>query len=123
MARPRKWASEAERVAHYREEKRKALQTEELPERSVDEDPDRPVVADVEPDEATQQLGVSLEDYVAQIVREAAAYADSVAETDAPYTIAEGVVIENRRSDRLRRAEGYARWRYQGVLDGEVERL
>ena len=122
MARPRKWASDAERVAAARAAKKAALVDPALPERSADEPIERPVVTDVRPDEV-EQLDISLEAYVEIIKQEAAAYADEVGETDAPYTVFADVVISNRRSDRIKRAEAYARWRYQGVLDGEVASL
>lgn len=68
-------------------------------------------------------LGISLEQYVATTIAEAAAFADSIGEDDKPHEVIPGVILDNRKTDRIKRAENYARWRYQGVLDGEVGSL
>jgi hypothetical protein len=66
----------------------------------------------------------SLEQYIATVIAEAAAYADSIGEDDKPVLLhGHTEPIANRRSDRIKRAERYARWRYEGYLTGEVASL
>ena len=66
----------------------------------------------------------SLESFVAQIKAEASAYADVIGETDKP-TKLPGLEepVRNRKSDRVARAERYARWRYQSWLEGKTSTL
>lgn len=67
---------------------------------------------------------VTLEQYVKQTRWEALQYSIAIGETDAPWQIpGTKETIENRRIDRLDRAERYARWRYAGFLSGEVASL
>lgn len=67
---------------------------------------------------------ISLEEYVRRTVSEALAYSKAINETDAPWPIpGTDRTMENRRTDRLARAEHYARWRYAGFLSGEVASL
>jgi len=117
----RVWDRESERArkAAYRERKRRAelLVDPELPEHDIAE----PDLGD--PEVELRHVSISEEEYVEWMVRDAAAYADSIGETDAPYEVLPGVVLENRRSDRLRRARKYAHWRYQGFRRREVATL
>ena len=66
---------------------------------------------------------VSLERYVSDALDAALAYSKSIGESDAPYTVAEGIVLTNRRRDRLERAKRYAEWRYGGFVDGSIASL
>lgn len=108
MARPRKWASESERVAAYRE--RKAAE--------ADVDPELPVIDVTEEPESV--LGdrsalpglVSLDDYVSEGIRGAEIH---FAQTNPNATASTTSLAE-----QIERAEQYARWRYQGFLAGEV---
>lgn len=117
--------SNAERQQAYRDRKRQELEQEGLPEREIDEPSTDPPVAVAEDlvEQAKSELGISLEDYVERAKSMAAAYADEIGEDDRPHPVSPEVTIANRRSDRIARAEQYARWRYQGVLDGEVTGL
>lgn len=65
---------------------------------------------------------VTLEAYVKQTRWEALQYSIAIGETDAPTKVGD-LVLEKRRTDRLARAERYARWRYEGFLSGEVASL
>lgn len=110
MARPRKWNSEAERVAAYRE--RKAQETDEtLPSVDVNEPeaettPTGPPVLSSLPD---------LEAYVSDALYMAELH-HSQASPNATGSTKE-------LAGALERAESYARWRYAGVLAGEVNGL
>jgi hypothetical protein len=61
-------------------------------------------------------------EYVEQTLAEALAFSISIGETDAPLKLGTETLV-NRRRDRLRRAERYAHWRYQGYLEGKVANL
>jgi len=74
--------------------------------------------------EPVQRLSAAISEaeYVRRTVAEAALYADSIGEIDKPTKRGDNE-FTNLRSDRLKRAEGYARWRYRGYLSGEVASL
>jgi hypothetical protein len=93
MGRPRKWESDAERMAASRGAQRLSFE---------------------------KDLGE--EAYVAQIRAEALAFSRSIGESDKPTKIGDNV-FENRQRDRLKRAEAYARWRWAGYHAGEIASL
>ena len=111
MPQEKRYASRAEQQAAYRERKARE-QAEELVEEYVE----------TEVEAILRAPAISEEAYVAQIRREAALYADSIGEDDRPVKIGE-VELSGRRTDRMARAERYARWRYRGFLTGEVASL
>jgi len=67
-------------------------------------------------------LPLTEEEYVRRTVAEALAYSVSIGETDAPVKIGD-YEHTNRRTDRLRRAGAYARWRWAGFHAGEIASL
>lgn len=106
--------SSAEKQAAYRERKRLELEAG-LPARQVDEDPapspGEAVEVEPEADEDSPALAMSLEAYVLLTVAESRRWCGECG-FDA-----------GRSAAHLRRAEAYARWRYQGVLVGRVGSL
>lgn len=107
----------AEKQAAYRERLRakELLVDPLLPARDVE---------DVAVSPQTRTPTVTLEQYVQQIRNEALAYSKSIGETNDPWPVpGTREFIQNRRSDRLARAEKYARWRFAGFLDGTVASL
>jgi hypothetical protein len=126
MPREREHESQADRQRAYRERKRNAEG-----QGSVTVGPGS-VTEPAGPGNVTDEDGIEIvgrrpsiseEDYVAQIVAEAEEFSKAIGETDAPFTVGEGVVVSRRRSDRFERASRYARWRYRGFLAGEVSSL
>jgi hypothetical protein len=108
MARPRKWNSEAERIAAYRARKKQ------------DVDPALPVVDvqdDIEPATTpSPPPGMpDLETYVAEAVY--------MAELHHSQTSPNASMSTKSLAETIERAESYARWRYAGVLDGSVNGL
>jgi hypothetical protein len=61
MAPPRRYESNAERQAAYRERKRAELEQEGLPERGIEEDVERPSVVDAEQTERSIEMLLALD--------------------------------------------------------------
>lgn len=109
MARPRQYATAAERQAAYRERKALADVDATLPERDLAEPEPIPPPPTVPPPR------LSLDQYVDEAIIGAELHhaATSSLATLSTVTLAE----------QIERAESYARWRYAGYLDGSVNGL
>lgn len=126
MARPRKWASESERIAAYRARKAQEAETpvgnsSEIP---TEEEPatvpgssssSRRVGGRLGEAEPIPSSMPDLETYVADAV--------FMAELHHSQASPGATMSTKTLAEQIENAERYARWRYAGVLDGTVGSL
>ena len=103
MGRPAKYASEQERKAADAERKRRARANGETP-------PDKPLPPPTPPPPPT-----SLDAYVNEALQ--------CAELHHSQASPQATMSTKSLAETLERAENYARWRYAGVVSGEINGL